>query len=236
MRVAQASRMLSSRLIDRATPSSVHGMQPESRTRVLEVGGYGWLRPDWLEDFYPEDLPGDWRLAFYANEFRMVCVPAAYWRGVAVPDPVQWREDARERFEFWLEVDAALAGGPQWPAFLAAAPRLEDNLGGIVLDVEEAGLASAAEADLRRRLPHVTVLAGGVPGAMSGAVVWAPGRRGPCGPFGRLALTATPAPRELRSLLEALMAATDGPSVRLCLDAPVAVLRDVAAMARLLGH
>ena len=55
-------------------------MHPEPRARTLEVGGYGWRRRDWDEDFYPEDLPPDWRLAFYANEFQTVCVPAAYWR------------------------------------------------------------------------------------------------------------------------------------------------------------
>lgn len=38
----------------------------------LRVGTVGWCRPAWCAAYYPEDLPTDWRLAYYANDANCV--------------------------------------------------------------------------------------------------------------------------------------------------------------------
>ncbi len=39
-----------------------------SAEQRLLLGTVGWARPDWLTGYYPEDLPEEWRLAYYAND------------------------------------------------------------------------------------------------------------------------------------------------------------------------
>ena len=40
----------------------------------ITVGSYGWRHPHWRGSFYPEDLPEDWQLSYYSNEFSVVMV------------------------------------------------------------------------------------------------------------------------------------------------------------------
>ena len=69
--------------------------------RVL-MGTCGWSHAAWLNDFYSEDLPEDWQLGFYSNEFPVVYVPAADW--VDVADLSEWTEDVSDSFRFVLEI------------------------------------------------------------------------------------------------------------------------------------
>lgn len=73
----------------------------------IEVIARGWDRSDWYGEFYPEDLPEDWRLSYFANAFQSVLVPAASWRGASGERLAQWAEDVPDRFRFYLEVDAS---------------------------------------------------------------------------------------------------------------------------------
>lgn len=43
---------------------------------MISLAPYNCLRKDWIEQFYPEDLPVDWRIDYYANEYRSLFVPA----------------------------------------------------------------------------------------------------------------------------------------------------------------
>jgi uncharacterized protein YecE (DUF72 family) len=69
--------------------------------RVL-MGACGWNHKAWLNDFYSDDLPEDWQLGFYANEFPVVYVPAADWLNVI--DIAEWTEDISDSFRFILEI------------------------------------------------------------------------------------------------------------------------------------
>ncbi|MCB1902616.1 MAG: hypothetical protein KDI18_00590 [Gammaproteobacteria bacterium] len=69
----------------------------------LIVGARGWDHAGWHGIFYPDDLPVDWRLSYYANEFAGVLVPEAVWRAA---DPVEikhWCGDVADGFLFFLE-------------------------------------------------------------------------------------------------------------------------------------
>lgn len=71
--------------------------------RVL-MGACGWKHQAWLNDFYSEDLPEDWQLGFYSNEFPVVYVAAADWLEAA--DFSEWTEDITDSFRFILEIPA----------------------------------------------------------------------------------------------------------------------------------
>ncbi len=70
----------------------------------LETGAAGWQYPSWSEDFYPEELPPEWRLAFYANEFRFTLVPWHAWSDASDATLAQWSEDIEQPFRFFLQL------------------------------------------------------------------------------------------------------------------------------------
>lgn len=70
----------------------------------LVVGTYGWEHPAWLDVYYPDDLPEDWRLGYYANEFGCVVVPSGIWGAASQATIEQWLEDVGEDFMFFLEL------------------------------------------------------------------------------------------------------------------------------------
>jgi hypothetical protein len=72
----------------------------------LAVGMWGWLEEPWTAGFYPEDLPEDWRLAYYANEFSRAYVPSSYWIGPGGRALEPWAAEVPAAFRFVLE----------WPA------------------------------------------------------------------------------------------------------------------------
>jgi len=48
--------------------------------RIL-IGAAGWQHKEWENEvFYPEDLPDDWYLSFYANEFPVVLLSFDCWQ------------------------------------------------------------------------------------------------------------------------------------------------------------
>ena len=69
--------------------------------RVL-IGACDWNHPAWLNDFYSEDLPEDWQLGFYSNEFPVVYVPAARW--INNDELGEWNDEVSDTFGFILEI------------------------------------------------------------------------------------------------------------------------------------
>lgn len=67
------------------------------------IAAQGWDHDGWSGPFYPADLPPEWRLAYYANAFPAVVVPAALWRTADAATVAQWVADTAEGFYFLLE-------------------------------------------------------------------------------------------------------------------------------------
>jgi len=88
--------------------------------KSIIVGACDWDRPEWLSTFYPDDLPEDWRLSYYANEFSAVLVPQAKWRAADV-DFEQWAEDVPEGFRFYFLTDELDVDDAQIKSQLGAA-------------------------------------------------------------------------------------------------------------------
>ncbi|MES9872074.1 MAG: hypothetical protein ABW146_03105 [Candidatus Sedimenticola sp. 6PFRAG7] len=68
------------------------------------VGARGWEHEGWCGSFYPEDLPPEWRLTYYANEFRSVLLPADRWIDADEEVIGSWCDDVHEAFSFFLEL------------------------------------------------------------------------------------------------------------------------------------
>lgn len=68
----------------------------------VEIGVWDWLRADWLETYYPPDLPVDWRQAYYANEYACVGLPASAWTPGELP---LWADETGGKVAYWLGCD-----------------------------------------------------------------------------------------------------------------------------------
>jgi hypothetical protein len=95
-------------------------MPGTNSSRVVRVGCRGWSGTPWAQAYYPEDLPQDWRLAYYANEADCVLVPSGQWRATDADAIAAWADDVGERFRFYLEAGAA-GPDPVPPAALGEA-------------------------------------------------------------------------------------------------------------------
>ena len=70
----------------------------------LRVGARDWRRSEWEGSYYPADLPPDWQLAYYANDFNGVLLPQSRWLS-SVDEWEGWREDVPADFGFLLEYE-----------------------------------------------------------------------------------------------------------------------------------
>ncbi len=122
------------------------------------VAARGWSYPSWHGSFYPDDLPEDWQLSFYGNEFNAVVVPASKWVSLDIVEIERWIEDVPEEFLFYLEVEDLLT---DWEQTAEIIKPLDNQLGGILLRPLEVGADLAmisANIAAASRLAPVSVL------------------------------------------------------------------------------
>jgi len=159
--------------------------QPD-RAQPTAVAPIGWWDLADAALFYPDDLPADWRLTYFANAHAAVVVPWSSWSAAGREAIAGWRDDVHDGFRFYLEqppaaVDraqlqrAAEALGDTLAAWVA--PLLSDDdavlhcigaSGGA--DAASAGYAVRATSDVRgnwraarRWLEHITAAQGAAP-------------------------------------------------------------------------
>jgi hypothetical protein len=77
--------------------------------RQLLIAARGWDHDGWAGSLYPEDLPSEWRLSYYANEFRAVLIPFGSWVAVSAESALHWRNEIHANFRFFLELPAGTA-------------------------------------------------------------------------------------------------------------------------------
>lgn len=136
----------------------------------LVIGARGWVHASWLESYYPDDLPEDWQLDYYTNEFGAVLLPAELWTQAGVDDIEQWLATVGENFLFFLELPAqpgdfvarleAFAGrcagatldtgnADDWSALTGEIPLLYSEDTGVLRRYRPAGQAEAVLACLQ---------------------------------------------------------------------------------------
>lgn len=73
------------------------------------IGTRGWSAVAPGDDFYPPQLPLEWRLSFYSNNLRSVLVPQELWSTISRTELSQWLDDSDSAFRFVLELPATLS-------------------------------------------------------------------------------------------------------------------------------
>jgi hypothetical protein len=182
--------------------------------RVL-IGAVSWRHAGWRGNFYPDDLPEEWQLGFYGNEFRVAMLPAAEWPADAraVADLLT---DCGDSLVFICELPVSRCDEADWPANLRILQSFGDRLLGVIVPLQAAALA-------RHLAEHCRVcIDTGSHSTQAQQLAAADARLGICWrgegaadilQHGRLAVArvdgAAMTPRALRSILEALLAAQD---------------------------
>ena len=157
---------------------------PEGPPAEILIGARGWEHEAWTGTFYPDGMPPEWRLTFYANAFRAVLIPAERLAATPVQQVARWPRDVPPGFVFYAEL--ALTGGASGrvdPAALVErlAP-LEGQLAGLVLGPGAEGLAPGRREELSTRLavswldPPGDGPAASCAGTSAEGLVWRPGR------------------------------------------------------------
>jgi len=109
--------------------------------RIL-IGAAGWLHEKWgNEVLYPEDLPEDWYLSFYANEFPIVLVPDSQWNDEDAAQQVidEITELDTQGFKCIFELDWKRY--PETASYLNILEQLGSTLSGLLLKVDTQSLA-----------------------------------------------------------------------------------------------
>lgn len=95
-------------------------------TRLL-LGCAGWPQPSWDHGYFPEDLPPDWRFAYYRNEADCLLMAADQWVVLAPAEREDWLDQLPEGFRFYVELN-----GDESPHELDLAA-LGDHLGALLV-------------------------------------------------------------------------------------------------------
>lgn len=117
------------------------------------LGAYGWMHDSWNGTFYPEDLPQDWQLSYYSNEFNAVLVPAGVWSEdfCATSETSfsceDWLDSVSDDFHFYIEcrpdmLSKISLSDISFQAFSENLQILQPQLAGFVVIDEEIPAAS----------------------------------------------------------------------------------------------
>lgn len=103
----------------------------------IDVVPRGWLGLADANSFYPDDLPPEWQLTYFANAFSAVLLPPEAWLPRSESELGVWRTDVNPGFRFYLEAtcstgerarsSAAAALGSALVAFVDAAAERQVN-------------------------------------------------------------------------------------------------------------
>jgi hypothetical protein len=72
----------------------------------VRIGTMGWQFENWNKSYYPEDIPPQWKLGFYANDFTAVVVPESLWVDVELNQLAEMAEDLHEDFALYFQINS----------------------------------------------------------------------------------------------------------------------------------
>lgn len=209
----------------------------------LLLGTRDWAGPLRAGIFYPDDLPAEWRLTYYANEYRTVLVPTPRWRGA---DWAQWRADTPAEFRFVIEVDADDIG---FAAMVDVVAALRERVGAILVRNGTRLIEAPERVDgLLQQLAHLGAVVLDVAAAApatkllrrwNAGVLWRPGYdRALPGPVAVGLIEGGPdmTPRYLRNILEEFVNFAGGARDRALFFEAHGALNSAKTLASLLGY
>lgn len=107
--------------------------KPRGTDAAYFLGARGWEYPAWDGRFYPDDLPSDWRLIYYANEFSTVLVPEDRFAAASNEELEEWAEEVPEGFRFFVEIRQKALEEGDVETLAARLQLLGEHLGGVVI-------------------------------------------------------------------------------------------------------
>ncbi len=171
----------------------------------VHVGAIGFEHPDWRPGYYPDDLPEDWRLEYYANNHETLLLPAGRLLTADGEELQSWYEDTEDEFRFFLHGPGSLKTH-EYAGLAANAACLREKFSGILLDTADAQLATALAATFGPSIPHAIVMGPSAGSERSPApTYWQPGAAGTAGSGVAVGCLEAPAV-ELPRLRDQLMA------------------------------
>ncbi len=105
----------------------------ENSHKVL-IGARGCLHPDWVGAFYPDDLPADWRLAYYANEFNLLVIEWAQ-----LENTLTLMEDVADEFRFVVELPVSV-DEQHLSTYVARLQQAGKHCAGVIVETEQSGV------------------------------------------------------------------------------------------------
>jgi len=193
--------------------------------RHLELAARGWTPANWLDQYYPEDLPEEWRLSYYANEHRFVLVPQAIW--AAANDLDQWLDDLTEPFGFHLQIETAEA---DMARFVHVSSGLGRHYRGAVLTLPERDVPDALLDAAGAAGPVCSTR--GIPGTKQ---CWVPGAGQADAGLGLISIKDHPEPPALRAIIEEFAEASGPEQGLMYVDSPRQVFETLKTLAELMG-
>ena len=108
----------------------------------LLAGTSGYSYKEWLGSFYPDKLPADQMLRYYAGHFRTVEINNTFYRMPAEAMLARWAGEVPENFAFTLKAprrithDSRLRNcGELVTSFCRVAGTLDDKLGALLFQL-----------------------------------------------------------------------------------------------------
>jgi len=75
---------------------------------TIRVGVYDWAHFATDDGYYPDDLPEEWRLSYYANEFETACISLTPQVLQSIDEP-EWLEDLAPGFQLYFDTTPAIS-------------------------------------------------------------------------------------------------------------------------------
>ncbi len=190
---------------------------------TLTLAAYGWSPANWASVFYPNDLPADWQISYYTNEFSRLLIPASEWQA-PVEQARAWLAEVGQDFGFYVELTPELLQAAHWDAVRSAIEQeLSAQVLGIVADA--GGVPWIPMAWLERFAVHI----------LSEGEWFAAMPQGAEAQIGVIRTSEALSPPALRAIFEHLQQHTAHRDTMLFLDAPWAVLEQLRLMQQLYG-
>lgn len=198
----------------------------------LQLAAVDWDHDHWQGEFYPHDLPSQWRLTYYANEYRQVLVPARYWDNAGLAQAAQWYEDVQEAFRFYLLLPSHLLHSSEQPMVLQSLDVFKEKLGGVLLDAAAEDVQVLSRS-LEGRYPNAEMFYRGDSSPKDRIRLWRSAR----GPTAAVLDCAKPHDlKTLRMFIEQFIAQSAADQAIMFIDGDIGSLNDATIIAELLGY
>jgi hypothetical protein len=129
------------------------------------LGAATWQVPRWEQEYYPQDLPEEWQLSYYANEFSTTLIDCHHYLGAESLDHLgEILEDCHDEFRPVLSVHCQQVVPAQLGEFIDYLELLDPEIGySRLAGVYMTGLTQAEDckelAEWRARVPEELPLA-----------------------------------------------------------------------------